>query len=130
MLFWLAFVCRKARLGHVPRIKALDIASRIRDYTPRGESVDNSTITRFEQGTTWPRTPVDAIVSAYAEELGLEPITLWTEALRRWTSHQGGAKLSPEDEAVVSKPRGANDGAPGSTPRAPARRRSGGASDR
>jgi hypothetical protein len=109
MLYWLAHACREARLAHVPKIKALDIASRVRDYVPRRESVDNSTISRFEKGVTWPRTPMDAIVAAYAVELELEPIQLWQEALRLWHAHLGGREVSRATEAAVAKPRPAGD---------------------
>lgn len=108
MLYWLAQVCRAERVDRKPKVKALDVASRIRDHMPNGESVDNATISRFEKGTIWPRTPTDAIVAAYADELRVEPIELWTEALRLWHTHLAGEALSAEGEAAAVKPQRAD----------------------
>lgn len=45
--------------------------------------VSESTVRNFEKGRHWPRNP-DAIVQAYADELGINSFDLWAEALRGW----------------------------------------------
>lgn len=45
--------------------------------------VSHVTISRFERGKSWPLDP-DRVVAAYAEELRVDPIELWTAALDRW----------------------------------------------
>lgn len=53
--------------------------------------VDQSTITRFEQGKAWPRHP-ERVVAAYAEVLGRDRWELWETALERARkSRNGGA---------------------------------------
>lgn len=66
----LARICRAAR-NDVGR-KQVHIAARM--------DIDQSTIARFERAGGWPRN-VGSVVSAYAEELGLDQWDLWQQAL-------------------------------------------------
>lgn len=47
----------------------------------------DATVRPFEQGKHWPRDP-DAMVSAYARDLGIDPIDIWKDALKRWAADQ------------------------------------------
>lgn len=58
-------------------LKQIDIATAAR--------VSHVAVSRFERAESWPRHP-DALVEAYAAELGVEPIELWQAALERWRS--------------------------------------------
>lgn len=73
MLHWLAQTCREAR-------KAAD---RKQVHVAAGADVDQSTVNRFESATAWPRN-ADRVVAAYADDLEIEPVQLWAEALANW----------------------------------------------
>jgi len=73
MLYWVALACRSAR----------ESAGRLQVHIGASANVDQSTINRFEKHIAWPR-DADKLVAAYAEDLGIEPIQLWREALRLW----------------------------------------------
>lgn len=49
-----------------------------------GAALDKSegSLSRFESGQVWAE--LDAVVTAYANELGVEPVELWAEAVERW----------------------------------------------
>ena len=97
MLYGLAKVCKERRLAVRPKVKHVDIATRMRDYLPRRESVDQSTISRFETGATWPRYPMDAFIRAYADELDVDPMLLWEEGLDRWRRLRLNSQRAPAD---------------------------------
>lgn len=87
MLFWLAEACRTARKEGGRR--QVHIAA----STAKG--VDQSTVTRFEKHTAWPKDP-DALVAAYADDLDVPVLELWAAALGLWRRHQA---LSPSERA-------------------------------
>ena len=78
MRYWLARAAKQAREAAGP-VKQVRIAA--------AADKDQSTIYRFEKPeepqTSWPQ-ETDLYVAAYAEELGIEPIELWEQALRMW----------------------------------------------
>lgn len=73
ILPYLAKACREARLG--AHVRQLDIATRL--------DVSETTVGRFERGRHWPHR-TDEIVAAYADEIGLPAVELWTRALATW----------------------------------------------
>lgn len=73
MLQWLAQVAREARQE----------SGRKQSHFAAAADVDQSTITRFEQGIAWPRN-ADRVVSAYAEVLDIPALELWARALKKW----------------------------------------------
>jgi hypothetical protein len=98
MIYWLAYVCRTARVNAEPKLKHVEIAVAARQFAARREAVDQSTVSRFEKGMTWPRN-ADVIVAAYADELrhrghDVEAADLWAEALRLWRAHLAGDGVS------------------------------------
>lgn len=100
MIFWLARVAGEARIEadvkHVRIAAALDM--------------DQSTISRFERGEAWPR-DADAIIRAYAEELGLDERELWRRGLERWmaaespSAERAGRAAQAAAEATRDRPR-------------------------
>jgi hypothetical protein len=73
MIHYLAEVAKEAR--ERAQRKQVHIAAQM--------SADQSRIYRFEQGDRWPR-DVEKIVSAYAEDLDIDPALIWDEAVRRF----------------------------------------------
>lgn len=73
MAFWLGRAARDLRERH--GVTLLDVATRA--------GVSESVVSRFEQGTGW-RRRTDAIVAAYARELGVTPQDVWSAALESW----------------------------------------------
>lgn len=71
----LGATCREAR--KVAGLRQIDVATRA--------GVAETTIGRFERGARWAWN-TDAIVAAYAQELGVKPDDLWRSALRRRSS--------------------------------------------
>lgn len=60
-------------------------------------SVDQSTMSRFEDGTAWPKNP-DRIIGAYADDLDVDPVAIWADALARWEAAKRlGEELGRED---------------------------------
>jgi ribosome-binding protein aMBF1 (putative translation factor) len=76
-LHWLATVCREAR----------EEANRGQVHIAARLGVNQATIARFERAHAWPRDP-DQMAQAYADELGVEAVELWAEAIRRWHDEQ------------------------------------------
>lgn len=72
LLFWLARVAEFARTSRQPEIPKARVAQLL--------EVAPSTITRFEQGLSWPRDP-DATMTAYAYLVGRDPRELWEAAV-------------------------------------------------
>lgn len=76
MIFWLAQAAKQLRENHEPQRRQVHIAAAL--------SIDQSTIYRFEQGETWPQR-TDAVVAAYAEDLGIaDAREIWELALQLW----------------------------------------------
>lgn len=50
--------------------------------------MDQSAITRFEHGQTWPRNP-DRLVQAYADCCAIDVRVLWRRAIDRWDEVAG-----------------------------------------
>ncbi len=55
---------------------------------PGEKGADPSTVWRFEHSGSWPRN-ADEMIDLYAADLGLEPIEIWTRALKLWRAEQG-----------------------------------------
>lgn len=83
MLFWIAAACKQAR-EHAGRIQSQIAASAI---------VDQATINRFEHHIAWPKVGADRIVAAYADDLDVEVIQLWQQAMRLWDRRRAGESL-------------------------------------
>lgn len=85
MLFWIAAACRLAR----------ERGGRIASQVAASAVADQSTISRFEHHTAWPKKDggADRIVSAYADDLDIEAFELWHEAVRLWGRHRSGESL-------------------------------------
>jgi hypothetical protein len=79
MIYWLALAAQEARLKQGR--KQVHIAASI--------DRDQSTVNRFEQGEHWPRDP-DELVKGYADDLDMDPTSLWAEALRLWRESLNG----------------------------------------
>lgn len=82
MIFFLARAAKEARkeAGIKPARVAVSI------------DVDPSTIYRFERGQ-WPQ-DADLILSAYSNELRIEPREIWSRAIELWTD----AEVNPKNE--------------------------------
>lgn len=92
MLFWIAAACKQAR-EHAGRIQSQIAASAI---------VDQATINRFEHHIAWPKVGADRIVTAYADDLDVEVIQLWQQAMRLWDRRRAGESL---DDLGIGPPR-------------------------
>jgi transcriptional regulator with XRE-family HTH domain len=73
MLQHLGQACREARVA--AGLRQIDVAT--------SAGTTHATISRFEAGLYWPKDP-DAWVKAYADELGVDSLHLWAEAITRW----------------------------------------------
>jgi len=71
----------EARLGAAARELRIAAGLSLMDIANRA-GVSQSGIGRFEQGRGW-RRDTNAIVAAYAHELGLQPEDIWRAALER-----------------------------------------------
>lgn len=92
LLFWLARVARFARQTRTPEIPKARVAQLL-DVAP-------STITRFEQGLSWPKDP-DATMLAYAYLIGRNPSELWEAAVRSLLEE--GAEPNPADVLKIDE---------------------------
>ena len=77
MGIYLAQAAREAR--EAKGRKPYNIAS----APPGAKGYDPSTVWRFEQAEGWPRN-ADQMVDLYADDLGIDPIELWSRALELW----------------------------------------------
>lgn len=75
MLPHLAATARSAR--EAAELRQIDIAT--------AAGVAHTSVSRFELGQSWPQDP-DRMLGAYAEETGIDELTLWQRALQRWSS--------------------------------------------
>lgn len=91
MLYWLA----RAAVG------AREAAGRKQVHIAASANRDQSSIYRFEQAAKgkggWPR-DADRIVAAYADDLDIDSIELWTMALQLWRDDR-----AREPEAITSR---------------------------
>lgn len=62
---------------------ARERAGRLQVHVAAELDVRESTIRNFETGKHWPTNP-DRTVGGYASDLGVDPLEIWEEALRRW----------------------------------------------
>ena len=83
MLFWIATACKQAR-KHAGRIQSQIAASAV---------VDQATINRFEHHIAWPKVGADRIVAAYADDLDIDVLALWQQAIHLWSRRKGGESL-------------------------------------
>src|SRR5262245_19739495 len=74
---WVGRACRQAREDR--GIHQVQIAAAIR--------VNQATIARFEDGTAWPRRP-EAVLMAYANELGVDVRMLWLHGFVLWLENE------------------------------------------
>lgn len=81
MLFWIAAACMQAR-KHAGRIQSQIAASAV---------VDQATINRFEHHIAWPKVGADRIVAAYADDLDVDVLKLWQQAIDLWQRWKAGA---------------------------------------
>lgn len=87
MLYWLAEAARKARL--TAGRKQVHVAASYKAVAK--EAVDQSTIARFEKHIAWPR-DADAMIAAYADDLNVTAVELWSAAVEMWREDAGRAK--------------------------------------
>lgn len=73
MLECLGGACRDAR--EAKGVRQIDVA------TAAGTS--HASISRFENGHSWPRLPLDGLVGAYASETGTAVPAIWKDAIAR-----------------------------------------------
>lgn len=92
MLHWLARAASEMRDEHDRKL--VNIASSL------GRS--ESTVSRFEKAVGWPERP-DAMIDAYADDLDINPIEIWSRALELWraatvaTQLEDGPPQGPAD---------------------------------
>lgn len=80
MLECLGAACRDERKE--AGVRQIDVA------TAAGTS--HASISRFENGRSWPRCPIDSLLGAYAAETGTAAVALWTEAVARMARQLSG----------------------------------------
>lgn len=98
MIKFLAAAAKNFREAADPKVKIIRIAVTA--------DLDPSTIWRFEQGH-WPRDP-DRVLSAYGEELEIEPLAIWAKA------HQlANEEPSTEADEAIEVARDAAGSSPG-----------------
>lgn len=102
MLVFLGAECRTLREN--AGIKAIHVAARL--------DSSEAKVTRFEKGQTQPD-DLDGMVTAFADELGVQPTVIWQGALKTWLA-------APEEIPVLPA---ATDGAGPTAARAPKLRR-------
>lgn len=105
MLFWLTRAARARRVG----------AGRKQVHIAASADKDQSTVYRFEKAQSWPR-DTDVFVEAYADDLDVEAIDLWSEALEMWRRY---AALSPDErqQALEDLAQAADPGGRAAAPR-------------
>lgn len=91
MIRFLAAAAKERREDAEPKRKIIHIAV-VADMDP-------STVWRFEQGH-WPR-DVDTLIAAYATELGVESLEIWSRALELWRASAADREGDLLDQAVA-----------------------------
>lgn len=87
MVAHLGHALRELRKAH--KVRLIEIAYPLRK--------SEASMSRFEGGRVQP-VDLDAVVNAYATELGLEPLEIWAEALRLWREATTPAAERPARE--------------------------------
>lgn len=62
-----------------------------RSHYAAAADLDQSAITRFEQGKRWPKNP-GRIVAGYAQVLGIDPVELWARAVDEARHSRNGGR--------------------------------------
>lgn len=88
LLYWLARTCREER----------EAAGRLTVHIAAVIGKNQSSITRFESGTTWSR-DIHQVVGAYAEDLGTTSDALWEKALHAWR-HRNASRYPDLADAI------------------------------
>lgn len=83
MVYWLALAASELRRA----------AGRKMVHVAAQASVDQSTIYRFEQGSSYPQDP-DMIIEAYAGDLDIDAPAIWRYATDLWQEHLSGARTA------------------------------------
>lgn len=104
MRYWLGVVCREQR----------EKRDRLQVHVAASLDRNQSTVARFERGDGWPQDP-DITVAAYADDLDMDPVELWTLALERWQAEGRQPKLAElkerrDDEVAKRRARRASAG--------------------
>lgn len=84
-------------------------ADRKQVHVAASADLDQSTIWRFEQGQKWPR-DADAVIAAYADDLGIAAGEIWARALQLWDAAM--APTRPEDALAGGKRTASGTAAP------------------
>jgi hypothetical protein len=84
MLPWLAQAARELREERGRKL--VNVASSL--------GASESTVWRFENAVGWPERP-DLMIAAYADDLDLEPLAIWTRALELWRTAGAEAPAPP-----------------------------------
>ena len=74
---WIGRACRRAREER--GIHQVEIAAALK--------VNQATVSRFEDGTAWPRRP-EELLMAYADLLGVDVRVLWLHGLVLWMENE------------------------------------------
>jgi transcriptional regulator with XRE-family HTH domain len=85
---WLGRACRQAR--EQKDVVQVQIAAALR--------VNQATIARFEDGTSWPRRP-EEVLMAYSSELNIDVRLLWLHAFTLWLENE--PVLDEESQAEI-----------------------------
>lgn len=74
-----------------------------------GAALDKSeaSLSRFESGKTWPN-DLDAAINAYADELDITPLEIWTAALAHWKAADRPKEVERQIAAAAGSPRPAS----------------------
>ena len=84
---WLGRACRQAR--EEKNVVQVKIAAAL--------EVNQATIARFEDGTTWPRRP-EEVLMAYANELDMDVRLLWLHAFVLWLENEPVLDTGAQEE--------------------------------
>ena len=74
---WIGRACRRARTER--GVHQVEIAAALK--------VNQATVSRFEDGTAWPRRP-EELLMAYADLLGIDVRVLWLHGLVLWMENE------------------------------------------
>ena len=74
---WIGRACRHAR--EEKGLHQVEIAAALK--------VNQATVSRFEEGTAWPRRP-EEVLMAYASELGMDVRVLWLHGFVLWIENE------------------------------------------
>lgn len=93
MLFWLATAAKQVR----------EAGGRRQVHVAASANLDQSSVYRFEEHKSTPR-DVDLMVAAYADDLEIDPMMLWEQALKMWRDERENGLVelptSPDERAT------------------------------